>query len=195
MISKGARGWTEKIVTALVRPLHRVGVPPDLLTIMGLVTTLGAACLLAFGHQRSGGVVIIPASILDALDGALARLGGKTTTYGAFLDSTLDRWGEIALYLGLLYYYSQRAARMETILIYLTIAGSLMVSYTRARAEGLGIECRVGLFTRLERLVTLIAGLLLQLMPWALVVLALFTNLTAVQRLWHVRQMTRKHDP
>jgi len=194
MISKWARGWTEKIVTALVRPLHRLGVPPDLLTIMGLVTTLGAAALLAFGYQRPGGVVIIPASILDALDGALARLGGKTTPYGAFLDSTLDRWGEIALYLGLLYYYSQRAARRETILIYLTIAGSLMVSYTRARAEGLGIECRVGLFTRLERLLTLIAGLLLQLMPWALGVLAFFTNLTAVQRLWHVRQKTRKRD-
>ncbi len=192
MIGKWARGWTEKIVTTLVRPLHRVGVPPDLLTIMGLVTTLGAAGLLAFGHQRAAGVVIIPASLFDALDGALARLGGKTTPYGAFLDSTLDRWGEIALYLGLLYYYSQRAARMETILIYLTIAGSLMVSYTRARAEGLGIECRVGLFTRLERLVTLIAGLLLGLMPWALGVLALFTNLTAVQRLWHVRQMTKK---
>jgi CDP-diacylglycerol--glycerol-3-phosphate 3-phosphatidyltransferase len=192
MISKWARGWTEKIVTVMVRPLHRVGVPPDLLTIMGLITTLAAAGLLAFGYQRPGGVVIIPASILDALDGALARLGGKTTPYGAFLDSTLDRWGEIALYLGLLYYYSQRAARRETILIYLTIAGSLMVSYTRARAEGLGIECRVGLFTRLERLITLIAGLLLQLMPWALGILALFTNLTAVQRLWHVRQQTRK---
>lgn len=192
MISKWARGWTEKIVTALVRPLHRVGVPPDLLTIMGLVTTLGAAGLLACGHQRLGGVVIIPASLFDALDGALARLGGKTTLYGAFLDSTLDRWGEIALYLGLLYWYTQRGARLETILIYLTIAGSLMVSYTRARAEGLGIECRVGLFTRLERLITLIAGLLLQLMPWALGVLALFTNLTAVQRLWHVRQETRK---
>ncbi len=192
MISKWARGWTEKIVTALVRPLHRVGVPPDLLTIMGLVTTLGAAGLLACGHQRLGGVVIIPASILDALDGALARLGGKTTLYGAFLDSTLDRWGEIALYLGLLYWYTQRGARLEIVLIYLTIAGSLMVSYTRARAEGLGIECRVGLFTRLERLITLIAGLLLQLMPWALGVLALFTNLTAVQRLWHVRQETRK---
>ncbi len=194
MISKWARGWTEKIVTALVRPLHRVGVPPDLLSIMGLVTTLGAAGLLAFGYQRLGGVVVIPASILDALDGALARLGGKTTPYGAFLDSTLDRWGEIALYLGLLYYYSQRAARMETILIYLTIVGSLMVSYTRARAEGLGIECRVGLFTRLERILTLIAGLLLGLMPWALGVLALFSNITAVQRLWHVRQMMRKPD-
>jgi len=197
VISKWAREWTEKIVAALVRPLYRLGIPPDLLTIMGLLTTLGAAGLLAFGHQRHqwiAGVVIIPASLFDALDGALARLGGKTTPYGAFLDSTLDRWGEIALYLGLLYYYSQRAARLETILIYLTIAGSLMVSYTRARAEGLGIECRVGLFTRLERLITLIAGLLLGLMPWALGVLALFTNLTAVQRFWHVRQMTRKRD-
>ena len=192
MISKWARGWTEKIVTALVRPLHRVGVPPDLLTIMGLVTTLGAAGLLAFGYQRIAGVVIIPASLFDALDGALARLGGRDTPYGAFLDSTLDRWAEIALYLGLLYWYTQRGAKLEIVLIYLTIAGSLMVSYTRARAEGLGIECKIGLFTRTERILTLIAGLLLQLMPWALGILALFTNLTAVQRLWHVRQETRK---
>jgi CDP-diacylglycerol--glycerol-3-phosphate 3-phosphatidyltransferase len=192
MISNPLRQRTEKIVTALVRPLHRVGVPPDLLTIMGLVTTLGAAGLLAFGYQRIAGVVIIPASLFDALDGALARLGGRDTPYGAFLDSTLDRWAEIALYLGLLYWYTQRGAKLEIVLIYLTIAGSLMVSYTRARAEGLGIECKIGLFTRTERILTLIAGLLLQLMPWALGILALFTNLTAVQRLWHVRQETRK---
>jgi len=194
MISNPLRERTEKIFIALARPLHRLGVSPNLLTRVGLLITLSAAGLLAFGHQRIAGVVIIPASLLDALDGALARLGGKDTPYGAFLDSTLDRWAEIALYLGLLYWYIQRGAKLEIALIYLTIAGSLMVSYTRARAEGLGIECRVGLFTRTERILTLIAGLLLQLMPWALGVLALFTNLTAVQRLWHVRQMTRKRD-
>jgi len=192
MISNPLRKRTEKIFIALARPLHRLGVSPNLLTRMGLLMTLCAAGLLAFGHQRIAGVVIIPASLLDALDGALARLGGRDTSYGAFLDSTLDRWAEIALYFGLLYWYTQRGARLEIILIYLTIAGSLMVSYTRARAEGLGIECKVGLFTRAERILTLIAGLLLQLMPWALGILALFTNITAAQRFWHVRQETRK---
>lgn len=177
---------------ALARPLHRLGVSPDLLTRGGLIITFGAAALLALGHQRAGGLVILPAGLLDALDGALARLGSKATPYGAFLDSTLDRWAEIVLYLGLLYYYSQRGASREVVLIYLTIAGSLMVSYTRARAEGLGIECKVGLFARFERLATLVVGLLFNLMPWALAILAFFSNLTAVQRLWHVRQEMRK---
>jgi len=157
MISNSLRERTEKIFIALARPLHRLGVSPNLLTRVGLLITLCAAGLLAFGYQRIAGVVIIPASLLDALDGALARLGGRDTTYGAFLDSTLDRWAEIALYLGLLYWYTQRAARLEIVLIYLTIAGSLMVSYTRARAEGVGIECKVGLFTRTERILTLLA--------------------------------------
>jgi len=194
MISNPLRERAEKVFIALARPLHRLGVSPNFLTRVGLLITLCAAGLLAFGHQWVAGVVIIPASLFDALDGALARLGGRDTPYGAFLDSTLDRWAEIALYLGLLYWYTQRGEKVEIVLIYLTIAGSLMVSYTRARAEGLGIECKVGLFTRTERILTLIAGLLLQLMPWALGVLAFFTNLTAVQRLWHVRQMTRKRD-
>lgn len=194
MISNPLREGTEKIFMALARPLHRLGVSPNLLTRVGLLITLCAAGLLAFGHQRIAGVVIIPATLFDALDGALARLGGRDTPYGAFLDSTLDRWAEIALYLGLLYWYIERGAKLEIILIYLTIAGSLMVSYTRARAEGVGIECKVGLFTRAERIITLLFGLFLQLMPWALGVLALFTNLTAAQRLWHVRQQTRKRD-
>jgi len=192
VISRWARRWTEGVFNLCARPLHRLGISPNMLTVAGLVTTLGAAALLAFGYQRPGGAVIIPASLFDALDGALARLGDQKSSYGAFLDSTLDRWAEIALYLGLLCWYIQRGAKLEIVLIYLTIAGSLMVSYTRARAEGVGIECRVGLFTRAERILTLIAGLLLQLMPWALGILALFTNITAVQRLWHVRQATKK---
>ena len=124
MISNPLRERAEKIFIALARPLHRLGVSPNLLTRVGLLITLCAAGLLAFGYQRIAGVVIIPASLLDALDGALARLGGKDTPYGAFLDSTLDRWAEIALYLGLLYWYIQRGAKLEIALIYLTIAGS-----------------------------------------------------------------------
>jgi CDP-diacylglycerol--glycerol-3-phosphate 3-phosphatidyltransferase len=142
------------------------------------------------GHERLAGLLLIPVALLDALDGALARLTGKATRFGAFFDSTLDRFAEIALYLGLLYLY--RGSTLETVLIYLTITGSLMVSYTRARAEGLGLECKVGLFTRLERLAVLTLGLLLEQTLIALIILAIFSNLTVLQRVWHVRKVTAK---
>lgn len=117
---------------------------------------------------------------------------GNVSAFGAFLDSTLDRFAEIALYLGLLYLY--RGTSLETLLIYLAITGSLMVSYTRARAEGLSVECKVGLFTRLERLAVLVLGLLLEQVLIALVILAVFSNLTALQRMWHVRSVTTKES-
>jgi len=150
----------------------------------------GVAYVLALGHQRVAGLLLIPVALFDALDGALARLTDKATPFGAFFDSTLDRIAEIALYLGLLYLY--RGLTLESVLVYLTITGSLMVSYTRARAEGLGVQCKVGLFTRLERLVVLVVGLLLEQTLLALIVLAIFSNLTVLQRVWHVRQATSK---
>ncbi len=168
----------------LVRPLARAGISPNALTLIGFLAMLAVACVLARGHERIGGLLIIPVALLDALDGALARSTGKTTVFGAFFDSTLDRFAEIALYLGLLYLY--RDNPVAVLLVYLAITGSLMVSYTRARAEGLGLECKVGWFTRLERLATLVVGLVLERTVVALLVLAVFSNLTAVQRLWHV---------
>ncbi len=151
---------------------------------------LPLAYLLAKGHERVAGLLIIFVGLFDALDGALARMTGKVTPFGAFFDSTLDRFSEIALYLGLLYLY--RGATLETVLIYLTITGSLMVSYTRARAEGLGVECKVGFFSRLERMAVLVVGLILEQTLLALIVLAIFSNLTALQRIWHVRRASMR---
>jgi CDP-diacylglycerol--glycerol-3-phosphate 3-phosphatidyltransferase len=151
---------------------------------------LGVAWVLAQGYERWAGVLIVVVGLFDALDGALARSTGQTSRFGAFLDSTLDRFAEIALYLGLLYLY--RADPLATVLVYLSITGSLMVSYTRARAEGLGLECKVGFFTRLERLGVLVLGLLLERTILALLVLAVFSNLTALQRMWHVWRVTTR---
>jgi CDP-diacylglycerol--glycerol-3-phosphate 3-phosphatidyltransferase len=151
---------------------------------------LGVAWVLAQGYERCAGVLIVVVGLFDALDGALARSTGQTSRFGAFLDSTLDRFAEIALYLGLLYLY--RADPLATVLVYLSITGSLMVSYTRARAEGLGLECKVGFFTRLERLGVLVLGLLLERTILALLVLAVFSNLTALQRMWHVWRVTTR---
>lgn len=184
------RERTVGLTNYLVRPLARAGVSPSTLTLVGFVAMLAVACVLAGGHERIGGVLIIPVALLDALDGALARSTGKTSVFGAFFDSTLDRYAEIALYLGLLYLYREQP--VAVLLLYLAITGSLMVSYTRARAEGLGLECKVGWFTRLERLAALVVGLVLERTILALLVLAVFSNLTAVQRLWHVWRTTAR---
>jgi CDP-diacylglycerol--glycerol-3-phosphate 3-phosphatidyltransferase len=177
------------LLTSIVRPLARVGISPNVLTLVGFLAMLGVAGILALGYERLGGVLIVVVGLFDALDGALARSTGKTTTFGAFFDSTLDRFAEIALYLALLYLY--RGDLMAALVVYLAITGSLMVSYTRARAEGLGLECKVGLFTRLERLATLVVGLLVGRTVLALVVVSVFSNLTALQRMWHVWRATR----
>lgn len=184
------RRRTKGLLEYIASPLARAGVSPNLLTLCGLLATFVVAALLGLGHERLAGLLLIPVALFDALDGALARLTGKATPFGAFFDSTLDRFAEIALYLGLLYLY--RGSTLETLLIYLAITGSLMVSYARARAEGLGLECKVGLFTRLERLVVLTLGLLLEQTLIALIILAIFSNLTVLQRVWHVRKVTAK---
>ena len=178
------RARTKGLGESIVRPLARVGISPNTLTVVGFLAMVGVAWVLSQGHERLAGLLIIIVGLFDALDGALARSTGRSTIFGAFFDSTLDRFAEIALYLGLLYLY--RSNTLATVLIYLAITGSLMVSYARARAEGLGVECKVGLFTRLERLGVLVLGLLLNRTIWALIVLAIFSNLTALQRMWHV---------
>jgi CDP-diacylglycerol--glycerol-3-phosphate 3-phosphatidyltransferase len=184
------RARTTCLLSSAVRPLARAGVSPNVLTIVGFLAMVGVAWVLAQGYERWAGVLIVAVGLFDALDGALARSTGQTSRFGAFLDSTLDRFAEIALYLGLLYLY--RGDTLASVLVYLSITGSLMVSYTRARAEGLGLECKVGFFTRLERLGVLVLGLLLERTILALVVLAIFSNLTALQRMWHVWRLTRR---
>ncbi len=182
------RERTRGLLAFVVRPLARAGVSPNVLTLVGFLAMVGVGGVLALGYERLGAVLIVAVGLFDALDGALARSTGKVTDFGAFFDSTLDRFAEIAIYLGLLYLYRGQTTAM--ILVYLAITGSLMVSYARARAEGLGLECKVGLFTRLERLATLVVGLALKQTVLALLVLAALSNLTAVQRIWHVWRVT-----
>lgn len=187
------RARTNALLAYVVRPLARAGISPNILTVVGFLAMVGVAWILSQGYEMLAGLLIIVVGLFDALDGALARSTGRSTTFGAFFDSTLDRFAEIALYLGLLYLY--RGETLATTLIYLTVTGSLMVSYARARAEGLGVECKVGLFTRLERLGVLALGLLLNRVLWALVILAILSNLTALQRMWHVWRVTGRDRP
>lgn len=175
----------------LARLIARTGVSPNAVTVTGLALNAGVAWVLAQGHMRVGGLLVALAGLFDALDGTLARLTGQKSRFGAFLDSFVDRLCEAALYLGLLVFYTRRGARQEIVLIYATIVGSLLISYARARAEGLGLECKVGLLTRMERAAILALALLLDRMSIALWVLAVLTNFTALQRAYHVWRATK----
>ncbi len=191
MLTNLARAWGAKIVQPVARFLSRLGLSPNGATLLGFAMTVVVAVLLALGYLRLGGILLIFTLAFDAVDGTLARLTGNVTRFGAVLDSTLDRWAEIAVYGALVYYYSQVGLKLGVWLGTAAMAASLMVSYTRARAEGAGFTLREGLFTRLERLVVLIAGLILNLTTWALLVIALLAGFTAVQRLWVVQKMDR----
>ena len=177
----------------VTRFLARSGVSPNILTIMGLAVAGASAYLLSIGLLWPGAVVMLAAGVFDMFDGALARATGSVSRFGALLDSVVDRVSELVVLLGLLVYFAQRSSIEGTVLVYLALAGSVMVSYLRARAEGMGIDCQVGIMTRPERIVVLTLGLIVS--EWwetavlvALGVIAGLSVITSGQRLIHARQ-------
>ncbi|MCL5264259.1 MAG: CDP-alcohol phosphatidyltransferase family protein [Chloroflexi bacterium] len=170
--------------------LASTGITPNWLTTIGFVLNIAVGVVLALGYIRIGGVLVLVFGTFDMLDGALARISGKASTFGAFLDSTLDRYSEAVVLFGLLFWYGQQGNLTVVLLAYATIVGSVMVSYTRARAEGLGLQCEVGLLARPERIALLGIGLILDQALIVLAILALFTNVTALQRVIHVWKLT-----
>jgi CDP-diacylglycerol--glycerol-3-phosphate 3-phosphatidyltransferase len=153
--------------------------------------TVAVAVVLGSGHTQLAGILLIGTLAFDAVDGTLARLMGMTSRFGAFLDSTLDRWAEVALYSALVWYCLEIGDDKGVLLATAAMATSLLVSYTRARAEGVGIECKEGLLTRFERMVILIAGLIFNQIVWALAIIAILAGYTAVQRIWVTWQAAR----
>jgi CDP-diacylglycerol--glycerol-3-phosphate 3-phosphatidyltransferase len=174
-------------------------IPPNAITIMGFVLIIVVAWVLSQGHFVLGGILVLVVSSSDFVDGAVARAMGRETKFGALLDSSLDRYSEAVLLFGLLWFYAQEVATREMTLIFATIVGSLLVSYVRARAEGLGLDAEVGIMRRTLRVLTLSLGLLLSPIQPALLVilwiLAVSTNLTAVYRLFYVWRADRNNRP
>jgi CDP-diacylglycerol--glycerol-3-phosphate 3-phosphatidyltransferase len=189
-IEQKVRDVTRPTLEAVGRRLAKWNVSPDAVTYLGLVLTIGVAVLAAVGEIRWAGVAYIFAAICDALDGTLARVSGKGSRFGAFLDSSIDRFEESIVFLGLSIYYAQVGGLYEIPLILVASIGSLMVSYTRARAEAVGVACRVGFMTRVPRVVIMIAGLILNQVLIALIVLALTSLFTAFHRMYHVWKAT-----
>ncbi len=181
------------VTEPLARGLARLNLHPNTITIIGFLMNVVAAVIVGLGYVRVGGVVMLLASSTDALDGMLARLTSRQSRFGAFLDSTLDRLSEGAVLIGLMAWFLSQGSDLGVLLSAITLLGSVMVSYTRARAEGVGYECKVGLLTRPMRVVILGIGMLaLWLIP-VLVLLTVFTSFTVIQRMLHVYRAAQHH--
>lgn len=171
--------------------LNGLGIHPNTMTILGLVGNLAAAVLLGLGYIRLGGWIFLANGAFDVLDGTMARLRGTTSVFGAFLDSVSDRYAELAVFLGLLVYYMGQNNWLAAILIFCAASGSVMVSYTKARAEGLGLEAKVGMLTRFERYVIIALALVFNIPMVMLWIISILANFTALQRFGHVYRQTR----
>ena len=182
-----ARRNFKGVLQPMARVLIRLGLTPNAVTLLGLAGNAVAAVFLSQGYMTIGGLIVLLMAPMDALDGTMARLTGKTSKLGAFTDSVTDRWSELFIFMGLLYFYLGQGDRLACLLVFAAAGGSVMVSYTKSRAETLGFESNVGLLTRLERFLVLGPGLVLNL-PWlAVAIIAVLANFTALQRAWHVR--------
>ncbi len=175
------------VIDPIVTSLAHYKMSPDFLTVIGTLAHFLLAWLVAIGEFRWAGIAMIVLAPLDALDGALSRkLGRKQNGFGAYLDSTLDRLAEIILFGGFLYYYLAQDNPQMVFVTYLAITGSLMVSYSRARAESLGYTNKVGVASRVERYVLLIVFLILNLPHIAIIILAALSYFTLAQRIYTV---------
>jgi CDP-diacylglycerol--glycerol-3-phosphate 3-phosphatidyltransferase len=184
------------VLDPVVLVLMNAGTPPMAVTVAGLLIGLAGAIEIARGSFIAGGVLVIVSGICDTLDGSLARRAGKVSVFGAFIDSTIDRVAEIACFGAIIFYYASHDGwgRFAVPLTVVALAGSFLTSYTRARAEGLGLECRVGLLERPERIALLVLGLLFgrTTLFAAIVILAVLTVVTTIQRIIHVRRLTAR---
>ncbi len=188
-----AREKAQGVTYPIAKFLQKLGLHPNTVTLLGTALNVGVACVIGAGYPRLGGLLLWAASATDALDGALARVTGQKSRFGAFLDSTMDRISEGALFIGLLVWLTPQAPAWELGLLMATLLGSLLVSYTRARAEGVGYACKVGLFTRVERILLLGLGLMLGWGRPTLMVMAALVWFTVGQRMWYVYRESRRN--
>jgi len=181
-----------KAIRLIVRALALSRIHPNVLTFLGLVINIAAAYLLAVGQFRWGGVVIIGAGLFDMVDGRVARETNRVTRFGGFFDSVLDRYSDAALLVGLLVWYGSINRPTYVVLTALAMIASVMISYTRARAENSIPMCKVGFLERPERVVLVIVGALFDRMAPVLWVIAVLGNLTVVHRMIFTWQETKR---
>lgn len=208
MFADGIGRGAMRIINAMVRALAGAGIPPNVLTMIGVMINLACGVLFGFGEFFWAGIVLIVANLFDMLDGNVARLSGRVTRYGSFLDSTLDRLSDMGAFLGIIVFYARDGEQHSVLNVFLAGTGmiaSVLVSYTTARSEGLGVKANVGFLQRPERVVLLIIGalstwnwesqhFLANRMPQVLWVLAIGSMWTLVQRMIYIRRELMKMD-
>lgn len=182
------RVWFRWYLNPIAGFFNRLGIRPNTVTLFGLVGTIGVAVLIAFGHMTWAGILLLLMGPVDAMDGALARLRNEASDWGAFVDAVTDRYSELFLFLGFLIFYLLKADVTGIILAYLAAAGSVLVSYVKARADASKLDANVGLLTRVERYLVLIPGLIFNLPLPVLIIIAMLANFTALQRILRVRR-------
>jgi CDP-diacylglycerol--glycerol-3-phosphate 3-phosphatidyltransferase len=180
------RGLTGGFVGRAGQRVHQWGIHPDLITLVGLLFVAAAGYVAAQGAFFWAAIIILAGAPLDALDGAVARAMQRKDKFGALFDSTLDRYADGFIFMGLAYYFSARGDEGAVLLSIAALLGTQLVSYVRARAEGLDLECKIGLFTRMERMAVILGMLLTGWVIPGLWILAIGTHFTAIQRIWHV---------
>ena len=171
--------------------LNKIGLMPNTMTILGLMGNTLGAIFLAQGKMTLGGILILLMGPVDALDGTMARLRGESGKFGAFVDSVTDRYSELVIFAGLLIFYLVQDEWLLAGLTYLAAAGSVLVSYIRARAQSLGYDTKVGVLTRMERYLVLVPALILNIPEIGLWIIAVLANFTALQRIIDVRRQVR----
>lgn len=187
-----ARVFFKGVLDPLATFFNKLGLMPNTMTILGLVGNTIGAYFLARGDMLVGGILILVMGPVDALDGTMARLRGEPTKFGAFVDSVTDRYSELVIFMGLMFFYLQKADWLMGGVVYLAAAGSVLVSYVRSRGQSLGYDTKVGILTRFERYLVLGPALVFNL-PWlGAWIIAIFANLTAVQRILDVRRQAYK---
>jgi len=183
-----------KILVFVSSIFLKTGLTPNFVTLLGLLGNIGAALFIADGKHVVGGVIASLAGTFDAIDGTMARLSGEPSKFGCLFDSLIDRYSEMTLLFGILVHFSSINNNTGIILVYLALCGSFLVSYIRARAEGLGVEVKTGILTRVERLFILVISLFFNQPLIGVLIIALLGNFTALQRLWFVRSYFKENQ-
>jgi CDP-diacylglycerol--glycerol-3-phosphate 3-phosphatidyltransferase len=189
-VQDGFIGLTKPLIKILIK----LGIHPNTVTVWGVIITAFAAVILFMGHVRVGGLLILLGGLCDVLDGALARSSNNVTRFGTFFDSTVDRYAEFIMFFGIAAYFLLNNDYWSSVAVFLALCGSLMVSYTRARAESLGFEAKIGLMQRPERIVIIGLGALIHpiALKFAIWLVAFFANYTAAQRIIYVYKQDMK---
>jgi len=188
------RDTFKRVLDPVAGFLLKIGLTPNSVTLFGMLLSAAAGVLAGLGKFSIAGLILLIGAPLDAVDGAMARLRGQPTRFGGFFDSVIDRYSELFLFGGLLFYYVAQENAFASLLVFTAAAGSVMVSYTRARAEGQRFTAKVGILSRMERMIALILFLIIGKPIYAIWIIAILANVTAVQRILNVYKQSRLEE-